>query len=1032
MLSGSGCFLVKRRLTRTNLVIAGLGMVVGFAQEQKPPEMGAVVVEVSNRSEGQKVGIGASDSISSWAFGAVRGDIHAPFDLTEAELEYGNRGPVVLHGRHGQREVTWTMTQEPWGIRARPVLPEVVLSGYEEGRKLASAHKAADAAAQWRSLADRAGQTAPPWTVVWLLSEAADALAAARQWNDADEVTRLALAQAADAGPMIRAQLLETWAQTFYRGGRRDWQQAALHLQESLELRRQLSAKSLAIAEITSALGFVNRNQGLLGEAQELYSKALAIGEDLAPGSPAVATYLNNLGGVAWWRGELIQAEDYFQQALAIRRKIAPGTTFRVLNNLGAVALQESAFGNAAQYWEEALTMAAPDSGDAALMLHNLGRLAEVREDIAGAEGFERRSSDLLAKLDPNGLEFAASLARLGRTALRRGDVNGAEELHRRALAIREKSDPGGLGVAESDRDLGQIAETRRDFDKAEEYQLRALSLREQLARGTQEHADSLFRMAALRRAMGQMPENEELLGQALQIIESRAAKLDGTEGDRLSFRVQYAPYYGEYLDALLSDKRPEQAFAVSERSLARSLLEMMAERDLMLSADLPSELKQARKLNDGLYDSVQAQLLDLPAGESAQKESLMARLVGLSNERDLIAERIRRASPRVAALQYPQPLDLEGAWQTLDPGTLLLSYSVGPEHSVLFVLPAGGTGARLSVFTIAAGQRELRSRVEEFRKLIEHGGPSGRAVLAEKSRALYDLLVKPAEGQIGAARRLLIVPDGALRILPFAALRRENRLLVEWKPLHTVVSMTVYAELKKMRGRAADAPIEWLAFGDPRFPETANRAPQTVSAELRAASQRGLELERLPFSQDEVKSIAALYPRHSQTYLGLDATEDRAKSLSPAARLIHFAVHAFLDEDNPLDSALVLTVPERRGEGRDNGLLQAWEIIEQVRLNADLVVLSACETGLGKEERGEGLIGLTRAFQYAGARSILASLWRVDDRKTAQLMTEFYTAMRSGKSKDEALQTAQLNLIRRNAADPYYWAAFSLIGDWQ
>jgi CHAT domain-containing protein len=246
------------------------------------------------------------------------------------------------------------------------------------------------------------------------------------------------------------------------------------------------------------------------------------------------------------------------------------------------------------------------------------------------------------------------------------------------------------------------------------------------------------------------------------------------------------------------------------------------------------------------------------------------------------------------------------------------------------------------------------------------------------------------------------------------------------------VVSATVYAELKKLRYRPVDATIELLAFGDPLFPNQAKHPAVTVGAEVRSAFERGLTLGRLPFSRDEIAGIAALNPQHSQIFLGANATEDRAKALIPNARKIHFAIHAILDENHPLNSALVLTVPEKWTEGQENGLLQAWEIFEQVRLKADLVVLSACETGLGREERGEGLIGLTRAFQYAGARSVLASMWRVDDRRTAELMTQFYAQLQSGKSKDEALRAAQLAILRRNPADPYYWAAFSLIGDWQ
>jgi CHAT domain-containing protein len=139
------------------------------------------------------------------------------------------------------------------------------------------------------------------------------------------------------------------------------------------------------------------------------------------------------------------------------------------------------------------------------------------------------------------------------------------------------------------------------------------------------------------------------------------------------------------------------------------------------------------------------------------------------------------------------------------------------------------------------------------------------------------------------------------------------------------------------------------------------------------------------------------------------------------------------LDARFPLNSALALTLPSQRREGEENGLLQAWEIFEQVRLDADLVTLSACETALGAELAGEGLIGLTRAFHYAGARSVLASLWRVSDDSTAGLMTSVYGHLKAGVTKDEALRRGQLGAIKQpTTSAPFHWAAFTLSGDWR
>jgi CHAT domain-containing protein len=260
----------------------------------------------------------------------------------------------------------------------------------------------------------------------------------------------------------------------------------------------------------------------------------------------------------------------------------------------------------------------------------------------------------------------------------------------------------------------------------------------------------------------------------------------------------------------------------------------------------------------------------------------------------------------------------------------------------------------------------------------------------------------------------------------------RDGRYLVERKPLHSVLSATVYAELaRSLPAQRAAREDRVAAFGDPAYPPLAPAV--SADPQLREAVGRGLALKPLPATRQELEGIAGLYPQ-ARTYLGRAATEERAKSIGPEARFVHFACHGLLDERFPLNSALALTIPEHPVEGQDNGLLQAWEIFESVRLDADLVTLSACDTALGKEMGGEGLVGLTRAFQYAGARSVLASLWSVSDVSTAGFMKRFYGYLRSGKPKDEALQAAQIDQIRGSSglSHPFYWAAFELSGDWE
>jgi CHAT domain-containing protein len=434
----------------------------------------------------------------------------------------------------------------------------------------------------------------------------------------------------------------------------------------------------------------------------------------------------------------------------------------------------------------------------------------------------------------------------------------------------------------------------------------------------------------------------------------------------------------------------------------------------------------------DQEYDQAQAALGDwLPAQGTEKLEALQGRLRDLRLEQAAIQEKIRRSSPRLAALESPTTLDLAAARSTLDPGSVLLEYAVGTGKTWLFVVQSADVpGPGLAVFRIAAGEKVLREEVERLRNLLKRPG-SDRAALRTRARRLYGLLVRPAAGQIARAQRILVSPDGPLHILPFAALMRGNRYLIEWKPIHSVLSATVYAELRRSHPARRNLREERLdAFGAPLYPRPAPSGP--ADPEVREA-QRGWTLLPLPSSRKEVEAIASLYPQ-GHTYLGREATEERAKSLGTDARLIHFACHGLLDERFPLSSALALTLPEHPIEGQENGLLQAWEIFESMRLDADLVTLSACDTALGKEMGGEGLVGLTRAFQYAGARSVLASLWGVADDSTARFMERFYGYLRGGKSKDEALRAAQIDQIREKSGSshPFYWAAFELSGDWR
>lgn len=961
-----------------------------------------------------------------------------------------------------------------------------------------------EATAAYRTALETWDEEAPDsLAVAASLNQLGDMASGRGDLEQADELLRRALALREKLAPesLEVAESLNAlgWA-AFKRG---DLDRAEEDDGRALAIQEKIAPDSLDVARSLNHLGLAAHYRGDLSRATELHKRALALREELVPGSLDVAQSLNNLGLLVLSRGELDQAEEDLQRSLAIQEKLAPDSldVAKSLNNLGLVAHQRGALDRAAEYYQRSLAIKmklAPESLDVARSLVNLGKLVRdhgaldraaeyaqvslaIKEKLTPdsrslgkpanvvrpqaldrAVEYYQRALTLREKVAPDSLEVACSLSDLGQVAREQGELDRAVEYHGRALALREKLAPDSLDVAASLNNLGDLARERGDLEVAAENYQRALAIQEELAPGSSREATTLDHLALLHRQAGRPAKALESYLRSLDALEAQIGKLGGSEAVKADFRAGHGSTYRGAVEVLLELDRPEEAFGILERSRARSFLALLSARDLSFGADIPEELDRTRRRLANLYDRTLYRMVGLSLTRDRETiDVLTQELRDLRWRYEQTLEAIRRASPQLAALQDPQPLDLQGARETLDPGTVLLSYSVGEERSDLFVVTRGG---RLEVYPLVIGLESLKHDVELFRNLIQDPSPrpDRQSRLAHLGRQLYGTLIEPASAAIAAGERVLIAPDGPLHLLPFGALVRTpgadpstpRQFLVEWRPLHFVLSSTVYGELKKARRAPADqgerpARVELAAFGDPRYPPSLSAAPggPIGDVHLRSAVARGLfDFQPLPSSRWEVEQIAGLYADAAQTYLGREATEERVKSLEPGTRIVHFATHAHVDDRSPLSSAVVLTIPEELGEGRDNGLLQAWEIFERVRLDADLVVLSACETAVGPDQGGDGLLSLSRAFQYAGARSVVASLWKVADRVTAELMLRFYQRLAAGEAKDEALRGAQLSLIRdrlaltdgegkpvgKDASAPYFWAGFQIYGDWR
>ncbi|NMG19041.1 hypothetical protein DP116_06110 [Brasilonema bromeliae SPC951] len=445
-------------------------------------------------------------------------------------------------------------------------------------------------------------------------------------------------------------------------------------------------------------------------------------------------------------------------------------------------------------------------------------------------------------------------------------------------------------------------------------------------------------------------------------------------------------------------------------------------------------------------------QLQELPSKPETEpvKAKLLQEVEALLTQQKELQTQIRTSSPKYAALQYPQPLKLPQIQQQLDKDTLLLEYSLGEERSYLWVV----TPNSLNSYELPA-REQIEKAAKNFRDDLQQ--PTAGNLAAKTATELSKLILAPVADKL-AQKRLVIVADGALQSIPFAALTEPGKSAASsnYQPLivnHEIVNLpsasTIAFHRLELKGRKT-APKTLAILADPVFGVDDDRLSgksKALAAELDLRSQlqqsalkqaaRNFNRNgwgRLPGTGEEAKAILKLVP--SSNYLqafAFDANYNWAtnKQLSQY-RFLHFATHGFADPNSPELSGIVLSLVDKSGKPIE-GYLRLGDIFN-LDFTADLVVLSACETGLGKDVNGEGLVGLTRGLMYAGAERVAVSLWQVSDEGTSQLMQEFYKEMlQQGKSPTAALRAAQLKLLQDSKWNkPSYWAAFTLQGEWR
>lgn len=861
---------------------------------------------------------------------------------------------------------------------------------------------------------------------------------------------------------------------------------------EALAMRRELLGdEHPLVAQSLNCLGDLLRTRGDYTHAGTLLRDALRMRQRLLGDEHSdVAESLNNLAIFFKDQGDYANAEPPLRKALATMRTLLGNENMsvtKILSNLATVLWSQGDYAGAELLFREALVMIrkllGEEQPDVAVSLNNLAVLLQARGDYAGAEPLYRESLEMRRRLLGGEHPYVAqSLSNLGDLLRARGDYASAEQLLREALEMRRKL----LGddhpdVADSLERLALLLHARGDYAAAEPlYRESLATLRGSFGNYHPRVVDCLSDLAASLRALGDGDGAEELLTEAARVHDAARLRA-GTGLARATF--QRSPY--PHLAAVrLALGRQDEAWPAAEKALARSLV------DLLTSA----EERNLSPTEAAAEDSLKTLLAELEPELAAYKEaarndttSAAARRLEATRNALLVAEANWSALEREIAAKHPVTegvaFSLERVQSVLPEQTAIIGWldvtsTENSYESWVYVIRGSGavTWARADPPSGAGDTRSPHARVRSLRN--DFADPSSSSLgAALGAHELWSGRIGPLVSSLADVQELIVIPSGAMVGVPIEALVDDEGMFVgDRYALSYVPSATVHTWLAA-RPRH-DTAKRILLVGDPpynrvqlasmeREEDVSSAAtvllplPDVLRSAL-AGEERALEsLPRLCGTRDEVVSVAGVVGACS-LLLGPAASEQEMVRLAASGELeefgtIHIATHAIVDDVRPERSALVLSqidLPDpfeaaMAGTRIYDGLVTAREIVREWRLDADLVTLSACGTGLGKEVGGEGYIGFAHAFLQAGARSLVVSLWKVEDRATSLLMRRFYEnrfgayeGERSGHagtpmSKARALQEAKQwlrdytdDLGRRPYEHPYFWSAFVLIGD--
>lgn len=848
------------------------------------------------------------------------------------------------------------------------------------------------------------------------------------------------------------------------------------------------AAKVLAITSIPQISHYIARASGrsLFDEAMQLYRQGTiaSLNRAILKFQEAYRLFetegdrrqqaraLNKIGRIYADLGNKQKAIEHLERSLGISQLINDGAGQAYsLRYIGGIYIGLGEHHKAIEYLNRALQLSQA-AGDRPLTADTLASLGQAYDSLGQAydaleqarkavEYFER-ALVLSRSVGDRSVE-ARTLTRLGWKYHTLGQSQRAldylDRSWRLSRAAGDRSEEARTLLS-----IGKVYYALRQDRKALEYFNRSLLLIGSVGNRAQK-ARTLANIAKVLRDRRQLPEALKYIQSAIKIFDNLYSAIgDRDLQTRYFSNIQY--YYQIEIDVLMQLHRefPTQgydrlAFEASERARAPRLLQLLAESNIDLKPKQNSPLVvRERQIQQSLslLERQRSQLLD--GNYSPERdEELNRQSDRLFEQLNNLTTRLRSENPAYTNLKYPQSLTLpQIQQQVLDRHTILLEYSLGQKRSYLWAV----TKNELFSYELPKGSK-IKAAAEAYRQfLTNHTANDRPQKVIQASIPLSQMLLKPVMSKLGR-KRLLVVSEEALQYLPFAALvlpdrttkasntKPTNSFLLTEREIVNIPSASTLAALRDQQNKHQLAPKSLAIFADPVFSQNderltsyrpsdrAQKTPtnlNTLPASIQTLRSTAL-LERLPGTRQEAEQILQLIPesQNRRQFFDFDANKVNATQLDLSQyRMVHFATHGIFDRLHPELSKIFLSTVNPQGVYQD-GSLNLYDIFN-LNLSAELVVLSGCETGLGEDIRGEGLVGLTRGFMYAGTPRVLVSLWSVSDESTAVLMVHFYRAMlEQNLSPAAALRAAQLKMLQNPKWQlPYYWAAFTLQGEWR